>query len=88
LIVEDQNLVRRICSEESKASVRLCRQRQPFLPSVRGDRVMVTVIMDLMIDGINHNLRRRLDTEFYILCTGILLRIISFLGKSRIRIGT
>lgn len=88
LIAEDQNLVRRICAEESKTTVRLCRQRQPFLPLVRGERVMVAVIMDLMIDGINHNLRRRLDIEFYILCTGILLRIVSFLGKSRIRIGT
>jgi hypothetical protein len=46
-------------------SVRLCRQRQPYLPLVRSDRVPATVILDIMIDGINHNLRRRLDVDFY-----------------------
>jgi hypothetical protein len=65
IIVEDQILAKRICSETSNTSVRLCRQRQPYLPVVRGDRVLVTVLMDILIDGINHNLRKRLDTEFY-----------------------
>jgi hypothetical protein len=35
------------------------------LPLVRSDRVPATVILDIMIDGINHNLRRRLDVDFY-----------------------
>jgi hypothetical protein len=67
ILVEDQLLVKRLCSEENKLSVRLCRQRQPYLPLARGDRVPATVILDLMIDGINHNLRRRLDVDFYTL---------------------
>jgi hypothetical protein len=65
ILVEDQLLVKRLCSDESKLSVRLCRQRQPYLPQVPGDRVPAAVMLDLMIDGINHNLRRRLDVEFY-----------------------
>jgi len=65
ILVEDQLLVKRLCSEENKLSVRLCRQRQPYLPLTRGERVPATVILDLMIDGINHNLRRRLDVDFY-----------------------
>jgi hypothetical protein len=65
ILVEDQLLVKRLCSDESKIAVRLCRQRQPYLPLVRGDRIPATVVLDLMIDGINHNLRRRLDVEFY-----------------------
>jgi hypothetical protein len=65
ILVEDQALVKRLCSEESKLAVRLCRQRQPYLPLVKGDRVPATVVMDLMIDAINHNLRRRLDVDFY-----------------------
>jgi len=65
ILVEDQLLVKRLCSEENKLTVRLCRQRQPYLPLVRGDRIPATVILDLMIDGINHNLRRRLDMDFY-----------------------
>ena len=39
-----------------------------------------------MIDGINHNLRRRLDVDLYILCVGIILRIISHLSRSRTRL--
>ena len=65
IFVEDKELVKRLCSDESKLSVRMCRQRQPFLPQVAGDRVPAVVILDLMIDGINHNLRRRLDVDFY-----------------------
>jgi hypothetical protein len=69
ILVEDQLLVKRLCSTESKLTVRLCRQRQPYLPLVRGERVPATVVLDLMIDGINHNLRRRLDVEFYMSVT-------------------
>jgi Domain of unknown function (DUF1741) len=86
IIVEDQVLAKRICSEESKTTVRLCRQRQPYLPIVQGDRVLVTVLLDLMIDGINHNLRKKLDMEFYILCVSVLIRLVSFLSRSRTRV--
>lgn len=39
-----------------------------------------------MLDGINHNLKRRLDVGLYTLCVGIMLRIISHLSRSRIRL--
>lgn len=65
ILVEDQALLKKMCHEESKLSVRLCRQRQPYLPLVRSERVPAAVILDIMVDGINHNLRRRLDYEFY-----------------------
>ncbi|KAF2447136.1 DUF1741-domain-containing protein [Karstenula rhodostoma CBS 690.94] len=86
ILVEDQSLVKRLCSEESKLSVRLCRQRQPYLPLVRGDRTAASVIIDLIIDGINHNLRRKLDINFYILSLGTLLRLLSYLSRAKVRI--
>jgi hypothetical protein len=86
LLVEDPVLCRRMCADESKTSVRLCRQRSPYLPLVRGERVLATAVMDLMVDAINHNLRRRLDVGLYTLCTGILLRIVGFLSRSRTRL--
>ena len=46
--------------------VRLCRQRQPYLPLVKGERVLVTVFLDIMVDGINRNLRRKLDVDLYL----------------------
>ncbi|QUC16195.1 uncharacterized protein UV8b_00436 [Ustilaginoidea virens] len=86
LLVEDPATCRRICSDEVKAPVRLCRHRQPFLPLVKEDRVLAASVLDCMIDGINHNLRRRLDVSLYTLCLGILLRTISFLSRSRTRL--
>jgi hypothetical protein len=86
LLTEDQVLCKKICSEESKMAVRLCRQRQPFLPLVRADRIFAAHMLDVMIDGINHNLRRRLDVDLYILCIGIILRLISHLSRSRTRL--
>ncbi|CAG5155381.1 uncharacterized protein ALTATR162_LOCUS3633 [Alternaria atra] len=86
ILVEDQILAKRLCSDESKLSVRLCRQRQPYLPVVRGERVPAAVILDMMSDAISHNLRRRLDVDFYILCLGVLLRLLSHLGRTKTRI--
>ncbi|KAI9777102.1 MAG: hypothetical protein M1839_009058 [Geoglossum umbratile] len=67
IIAEDSVLLKRICSDESKTIVRLCRHKQPHLPLVRGERVLATAMLDTMIDGINHNLRRRLDVGLYML---------------------
>jgi hypothetical protein len=48
--------------------------------------MLAASILDTMIDGINHNLRRRLDVDLYILCVGIILRLISHLSRSRTRL--
>lgn len=86
LLVEDPILCKRICSEDSKVAVRLCRQRSPFLPLVRGERILAGPVMDTILDAINHNLRRRLDVGLYTLCVGILLRVISYMSRSRTRL--
>ncbi|KAL2173138.1 uncharacterized protein P884DRAFT_233052 [Thermothelomyces heterothallicus CBS 202.75] len=86
LLVEDPILCKRICSEDSKVPVRLCRQRSPYLPLVRGERVLATAVMDTMLDAINHNLRRRLDAGLYTVCVGILLRIVGYMSRSRTRL--
>jgi hypothetical protein len=88
LLIEDPILCKRICSDDSKVPVRLCRQRSPYLPLVRvGEpRILATAVMDTMLDALNHNLRRRLDVGLYTLCVGILLRIISYMSRSRTRL--
>ncbi|KAH6848079.1 hypothetical protein B0I37DRAFT_156760 [Chaetomium sp. MPI-CAGE-AT-0009] len=86
LLIEDPILCKRMCSEDSKVPVRLCRQRSPYLPLVRTERILATAVMDTMLDAINHNLRRRLDVGLYTLCVGILLRIISYMSRSRTRL--
>lgn len=86
LLVEDPVLCKRVCSDDSKTAVRLCRQRSPYLPLVRGERPLAAALMDAMVDALNHNLRRRLDVGLYTLCAGILLRIVGFLSRSRTRL--
>ncbi|KAK3953007.1 hypothetical protein QBC32DRAFT_211201 [Pseudoneurospora amorphoporcata] len=88
LLIEDPMLCKRLCSSEPehRHPVRLCRQRSPYLPHVAGDRVLATAVLDTMIDAVNHNLRRRLDVGLYTLCVGILLRLISYMSRSRTRL--
>lgn len=86
IMIEDQLLVKRLCSGEIKVSVRLCRQRPPHLPLVTTDRIPVTAILDICTDTISHNLRRRLDVHLFSLAIGIILRIVSYLGRSKIRL--
>ncbi len=86
LLIEDAVLCRRMCSDESKVAVRLCRQRPPHLPLVKADRTLAASLLDTMVDAINHNLRRRLDVGLYTLCVGILLRLVSYMSRSRTRL--
>ncbi|KKK22806.1 hypothetical protein P175DRAFT_0470160 [Aspergillus ochraceoroseus IBT 24754] len=86
ILSEDSTSCKQLCSEDSKRKVRLCRQRQPYLPLVTGDRVLATVILDLLIDAISHNLRRRLDVQLYSHTIAILLRILTYLSMNRIRL--
>lgn len=86
LLIEDPAICKRICSDDSRVAVRLCRQRQPYLPLVKGERVLAISLLDTMIDAVNHNLRRRLDVSLYTLCFGIMLRIISYLSRTRTRL--
>ena len=65
ILVEDNTVAKILFSSEKTNTVRLCRQRQPLLPVVRGARPRINVVLDVLVDGITHNLKRRLDTELY-----------------------
>jgi hypothetical protein len=86
ILIEDPVLCKALCSDELKTPVRLCRQRQPYLPIVNGDRNLATIILDIATGTISHNLRRRLDVPLYILSIGIILRLISYQSRSKIRL--
>lgn len=43
-------------------------------------------ILDILIDGINHNLRKRLDTVFYNQSIVVMSRILNHLAKTRTKI--
>ena len=83
-LVEDLDVVKKLC--ETTVPVRLSRQRPPQLPLVTASRTLAANLIDIMVDSINHNLRKKLDVELYMLNVGILLRLITFLSKSRTRL--
>ncbi|KAL9601960.1 MAG: hypothetical protein Q9219_002184 [cf. Caloplaca sp. 3 TL-2023] len=85
ILIEDQSLCARIFDPNLLISVRLCRQRQPFLPSTLRPRPAAAAILDIAIDTINHNLRRRLDIPLYIASINILHRLLSYLVITRTR---
>lgn len=103
VLLEDASVAKQLCNGETKMAVRLCRQRQPFLTLVKGHRVPACFILDIVVDGLTHNLQRRLDVDLYqwvacgvgqgklanvdSLLFNVLLRIVIFLSNSRIRLG-
>ncbi|KAK2735204.1 hypothetical protein FQN57_001309 [Myotisia sp. PD_48] len=85
IVVEDSVLSKLICNNESKTQVRLCRQRAPHLPLVSGERNLATIIFDILVDTINHNLRRGLDTYLYSHTISILFRLLTYASSNKIR---
>ena len=86
IIVEDQSLCKRICTDESLMQVRLCRQRQPFLPPSAPSRPAAAQILDISIDTINHNLRKRLDVDLYVASINLVHRILCCMLQTNIRL--
>lgn len=84
IMVEDSQLIKRLT--ETSTSVRLCRQRPPYLPITKADRPLAASIMDVMVDCINHNLRTKLDVSLYQTSIAVIRRLLSFLTRSRTRL--
>ena len=86
LIIEDLNLCRVLCDPENLVSPRLCRQRQPFLPATAKLRPPAATILDILVDTVNHNLRRQLSIPLYISTIGLIHRLLSYLTFTRTRL--
>ena len=86
LIIEDLVLCKTLCDPEVLFTVRFCRQRQPFLPASPKSRPAIASILDILIDTINHNLRRHLDLPLYVSTVGLIHRILSYLKFTRTRL--
>ncbi|KAK5116357.1 hypothetical protein LTR62_007904 [Meristemomyces frigidus] len=84
ILVENVATAKLLC--ETTAPVRLCRQRPPFLPLPKNDRPYAGAVLDILTDGINHNLRKRLDIAYYTKNLAVLHRMITSLSKSRTKL--
>ncbi|KAL9032550.1 MAG: hypothetical protein Q9180_006437, partial [Flavoplaca navasiana] len=85
ILLEDQSLCTKIFSPDNSTSVRLCRQRPPFLPKTSSSRPLAATIFDISIDTITHNLRRRLSIPLYIATLNIIHRLLTHLLTTRTR---
>lgn len=85
IVIEDPTLCRQLLSSEHTLPVRLCRQRPPFLPSTVSPRPAAAQILDITIDTLTHNLRRRLDIPLYIASVHLIHRLICCLVQTRTR---
>ena len=87
LLTESPQLSGLLCSDQKDRliSPRLCRQRPPFLPESTGSkgRVAAEVILDICLDGINHNLKLRLDIGLYTAMLNPIRRITSHLMRTK-----
>ena len=76
-----------LCSNQKDRliSPRLCRQRAPFLPllSKSKGRVPAEAVLDICMDGINHNLKLRLDVGLYAAMLHPIHRILSYIATTK-----
>ncbi|KAG8624543.1 hypothetical protein KVT40_007610 [Elsinoe batatas] len=84
ILVEDAAVVKKLA--ENTNDVRLCRQRQPYLPLVKAERPYAAILLDVAMDCLNHNLRTKLDVNLYYQTIGLMVRILSYLNRSRTRL--
>jgi hypothetical protein len=50
---------------------------------VKADRPYISATLDVLVDGLNHNLKKRLDTKFYVQIITTITRTLTFLIKTR-----
>jgi hypothetical protein len=84
IIIEDVLLCKRLCDPTATLTVRLCRQRQPLLPPTPSPRPGAAQILDIAIDTITHNLRRRLDLDLYVAAIALVHRLLCCLSQNHI----
>ncbi|KAF0504530.1 DUF1741-domain-containing protein [Gigaspora margarita] len=86
ILTEDVTFDSRISDGRKSFYVRLCRQRQPLLPSVKNPRPLVCAVLDIAIGFINHNMRKKLQIDLYSLVLGIIQRIMSYHKKFKVEL--
>ena len=86
ILIEDVAVMKCLSNVELKTKIHLCRQRQPLLPPIRSERARLCIILDVLVDGINHNLRKKLEIDLYVMFIDPLFRTFSYLYRSRLRL--
>src|SRR5437773_6700991 len=95
-LIDDSSLMALLQFDDAKSRIQICRQRQPFLPIISTERKLIEGILDICICGIDHNLRRKLDVEFYLyflnvrinnrLLLSIISKVINYNRLIRVRL--
>ncbi|KAK9479256.1 hypothetical protein V1514DRAFT_292216 [Lipomyces japonicus] len=86
ILIEDSVTLQKLVSHDLRSSVRICRQRHPFLPLVKGERLLIDGILDSLVCAIDHNMKKNLDLPMYLLTIRVIHRILSQLKRNRVRL--
>ncbi|KAI4144220.1 MAG: hypothetical protein LQ340_006737 [Diploschistes diacapsis] len=86
IMLEDVTLCKQFCDPAKPILVRLCRQRPPLLPPTPAPRAPAAHILDVAVDTVNHNLRRRLDVDLYAAAVNLIHRLLICLTQNHIHL--
>lgn len=86
IIIEDPTACKQLCDPNIKITIQLCRQFPPTLPPSTQPRPSASQILDICIDTINHNLRRRLDLDLYTASLNLIHRLMCCLAQNHIHL--
>ena len=86
IMTEDNLAMKQLTSPDAKTSVRLCRQRAPFLPLITSDRIPILAVLDICIMAITHNLRKRLDVPLHKTSLFVIHRVLTYLSRQKLRL--
>ncbi|CCM03132.1 uncharacterized protein FIBRA_05253 [Fibroporia radiculosa] len=84
LVLAEAPDILNVFSHTNGATVRLCRQRPPLLPSSPSSPVCA--ILDCCVLWLRHNLHKRLEAYCYLKCTRVCYRVLFYLQKERLRL--
>lgn len=84
VLITDQQTSRSIIG--LGAPVRISRQRPPHLPIFKPERPFVAAFLDISLDAINHNLRKKLDTSLYAQLLDVIATSLRQLAKSQTKL--
>lgn len=75
-----------LCSTNASITIRLARQRAPYLPLISSARPPTTAIIDILTDVLSHNVRLRLSLPLYHLTLTTFHMVLTQLSTQRLQL--
>ncbi|KAF9086800.1 hypothetical protein BGX23_008572 [Mortierella sp. AD031] len=70
----------------STGTVRLCRQRQPVLPKVKGPVPMAAILLDVILGFLKHNMKKKMQIDCFRIAIAIIFNTAARFKALRVRL--